>query len=288
MKLVSFLFLSLFCAPAWADLAVPVSQSKIDGCVKVFSMVAAVPLILCVSVVLCSIILFVVFAQKDIPNNKKKKLFFILPSILLIIFLINLIPGHPCKNNMECKIEYMKNRFNLENWCESKLFVINNIRSVCPECNFLSRFDNNDRDACDACLREYHQSWEYTVFKNIPIKCPADKPLMSVDGRCYSCDDNRAIGSENCKVCSNRIITKNGMCVLKCPADKPLKDNRGNCHSCDEKGWINTENCEVCSNRIVDKSGRCVLKCPADKPLRGKYGDCHSCDSRGGDRNRKL
>ena len=115
MRLFGFLFICLFCAPAWADVAVPVSQSKIDGCVKVFSMMATVPLILCALVVLCSIILFFVFSKKDILNNKKKKLFFILPSILLIIFLINLIPGHPCQNNMECRNEYMKNRFNLEN-----------------------------------------------------------------------------------------------------------------------------------------------------------------------------
>ena len=215
MRLFGFLFICLFCMPALADVANPVPLGELYGCVATFSGVSSiVPLILCVSVVLCSIILFFVFAKKDILNNKKKKLFFILPSILLIIFLINLIPGHPCQNNMECKIEYMKNQFNLENWCESKLYVINNIRNVCPTCGISSLFDNNNRDACDACLREYHQSWEYTVFKNIPIKCPADKPLRDEYGSCYSCDSRWGINAENCEVCPNRSKNENGKCVL--------------------------------------------------------------------------
>ena len=213
MQLLSFLLITLFFMPAWADVAAPVSPAKIDGCVEAFSghSVIDVLLILCVSVVLCSIILFVVFAKKDILNNKKKKLFFILPSILLIIFLTNLIPGHPCQNNMECIAEYTVNRHDLESWCYSKLRSMENSSDVCPDCHGII-FGRGDKEKCRICREKHHRSWEYKVFKNIQKKCPSDKPLIGFD--CYSCDTKWGVNAENCEVCPNRIIDKNGWCVL--------------------------------------------------------------------------
>ena len=80
-------------------------------------------------------------------------------------------------------------------------------------------------------------------------------------GSCHSCDREGWVKTENCEVCSNRIIAKNGWCVLKeCPEDKPLMDYWGGCHSCDtERGMLNIENCEVCPNRHKNKNGWCVL-----------------------------
>ncbi|MBQ9738969.1 MAG: hypothetical protein IJV75_05625, partial [Alphaproteobacteria bacterium] len=137
-------------------------------------------------------------------------------------------------------------------------------------------------------------------------ECPAGIPLRSASGDCYSCSDGWRINAENCDVCSNRIVAKNGRCVFKCPADKPLMDENGECyscdteqgieiencdvcpnrivakdgmcHSCDTEQGIEIENCDVCPNRIVAKNGKCVLKCPADKPLMDEDGRCHSCD----------
>lgn len=70
MRLISFLFLSLVCVPVWADVAYPPSSEKVYEYTRAFIMM---PLILCILVILCSVILFCVFNKKNTLNNKKKK-----------------------------------------------------------------------------------------------------------------------------------------------------------------------------------------------------------------------
>lgn len=77
-------------------------------------------------------------------------------------------------------------------------------------------------------------------------KCPENKPLQRWDGRCFSCDEEKAIRlpthcntKHDCEGwCPNRTILYsiggNIPSIPNCPPDKPLMDSVGICHSCNE------------------------------------------------------
>ena len=134
--------------------------------------------------------------------------------------------------------------------------------------------------------------------------CPPDKPMMTVDGVCRSCDDttyntvvNKTINfSSTCSRCPDRELKTswyvNEYCSVKsCPKETPLQNYKGQCLSCDVSeqyvrdpdSWKNYNNsCSLCSNR--GEAGRsstgvgyvCII-CPEDSFV-GLDGRC-SCPS---------
>ncbi len=88
-----------------------------------------------------------------------------------------------------------------------------------------------------------------------------------------------------CEQCPNRVLNKNGKCVLKhCPDEKMFMGGDGKCRSCDSEGAFyvaDEKDCLACPNRQM-LNGKCVLKhCPDERPVRGSDGFCHSCESFG-------
>lgn len=165
MRLISFLFLSLVCVPVWADVAYPPSSEKVYECTRAFIMM---PLILCILVILCSVILFCVFNKKNTLNNKKKKILLIFWCVLVIFSCILVIRPPICQGNVECMTEYMKNKYNLKSWCYDKLYELGNLNVVCPDCRIeFGMLSEVEPEKCRICKDKYYQSWEYKVFKNI-------------------------------------------------------------------------------------------------------------------------
>ena len=128
--------------------------------------------------------------------------------------------------------------------------------------------------------------------------CPADKSLRDKNGKCYSCDDPKAITVNRTDICTSicpkRFInsTADKKCILcgvagTIYANKPLYDYNGNCYSCDyEKGFDMGNHlgstfwkkcASICDNRRSSKN-MCYPACGGDTPLMGTDGNCYSCD----------
>ena len=97
------------------------------------------------------------------------------------------------------------------------------------------------------------------------LRCPADKPLMSNKGICYSCDEIGGVyvgyDGKCSEVCPNRSKSGGGYCFLSCPADKPLMNYKGACYSCDETEGVDVREdgkcSEICPNRVETPGGYC-------------------------------
>ncbi|MBO7258213.1 MAG: hypothetical protein J6V11_04660, partial [Alphaproteobacteria bacterium] len=98
------------------------------------------------------------------------------------------------------------------------------------------------------------------------LPCPADRPLMHDEGKCYSCDEADRINLTSLinvgedgkcsEICPNRVKTSRGYCSLPCPADRPLMDRDGRCYSCDEiiDVDVGALPCEtICPNRMIER-----------------------------------
>ena len=201
-----------------------------------------------------------------------------------------------CNNDGDCKCAT----------CENGLCV-----TLCPEGSSCAKsYDNpnswmcclNEKALNGLCCSSIGENGECcTSTDNC---CPADKPLRSKDGLCYSCDDETIVNVEgmtqNCAVCSNRLLTgSKKYCALKCGLkgttneNKPLMDKDGGCHACDEAKGVNVNgveiNCNVCAKegRYISKqdANYCILcgvkgTSVEDKPLIWLHsGDCYSCDT---------
>ncbi len=143
---------------------------------------------------------------------------------------------------------------------------------------------------CNVCENRKTSMWGYYCILS---ECTPDRPLVDMDGGCYSCEDPNGIlvndlETDCLSVCPNRNLggMENQVCVLNagCPDDKPLAGVFGTCHTCDDTVGVpvnSEEACSTpCSNRYVNSEYLCVSSsCPSDKPLQDYFGTCHSCDA---------
>ncbi|MBR6675652.1 MAG: hypothetical protein IKL32_07040 [Alphaproteobacteria bacterium] len=195
-----------------------------------------------------------------------------------------------CKNDNDCKC----------GTCTEGLCV-----SICPQgASCAIDFDNASSYVC--CLKEFtvgnlccnSVDANGHCCKSNGVCCPENAPILGADGKCYSCDTQKGINvygmTENCNVCSNRVVSQQGYCGLKCgikgtiTEDKPLKGTDGGCYACDEPKTISSDNCSVCPNRFTgttyDSPNQNCYACGIpgttveNKPLGGLYGTCYSCD----------
>ena len=125
----------------------------------------------------------------------------------------------------------------------------------------------------------------YSVLKQCPTGyykslngCESCEP--EIIGRC-AYETGGISYAQICEQCPNRVLNKNGKCVLKqCPAERPARASDGRCHSCDLLDGFRVadeKDCLACPNRQM-LNGKCVLKqCPDEKPLTGGDG-CLACD----------
>ena len=133
--------------------------------------------------------------------------------------------------------------------------------------------------------------------------CPSDKPLLSENGTCHSCDENGSIYESALKDCESicdgsnttthaKRINNSGTCVLaSCPEHIPLHTGT-TCVSCaapPSKKAVSVpskSNCNVCdgsdtnhTKRFFLKPNMCVLDCrTTETPLIDYNGNCHSCN----------
>ena len=137
--------------------------------------------------------------------------------------------------------------------------------------------------------------------------CPDDKPLMTKNGKCYSCNTPDALSvadlKTNCeRLCPNRFVYKGryeNRCNLPCgvegtsTAGKPIPDSWGNCKTCDNatefiamsdkytladyKKWCD-EPCASSSRPRVTNGSSCATICPTGQ-MRDANGKCVNCDS---------
>ena len=125
-------------------------------------------------------------------------------------------------------------------------------------------------------------------------KCPAETPLMSYHGKCFSCNVNDAVDVDNrestCNQdCPNRIVRPEYYCVKSCSGTTPLMDTSYLCNDCNTDKAIPIKtlngNCStLCPNRVIGGSNNayCIKAgCPSDKPLRLKNGTCVACGTTG-------
>ena len=128
--------------------------------------------------------------------------------------------------------------------------------------------------------------------------CPPDKPLRDTDGKCYSCDDPKAITVSRTDICTSmcpkRFINdeRYKKCIL-CGVkgtdveNKPLYNYGGTCYSCDyEKGFamgIDIPHIwhlcsDLCDGKRKTVGEYCYPACSGDTPLMGTDGKCYSCN----------
>lgn len=150
---------------------------------------------------------------------------------------------------------------------------------ACDESDFLK----TDKENCDKCSnrRMLEVSYQKNNFHCV-LACPPEKPLQDYKGKCYSCDDESAVftDDEDCQKCPNRRMLSR-YCLPSCQMKGSIQNYKGKCYSCDEENVISDipeEECTKCPNREMAEWSRCVVKCPADKPMRNDEGKCYSCD----------
>ena len=80
-------------------------------------------------------------------------------------------------------------------------------------------------------------------------KCPKDKPLRLISGKCVSCNTDD-IGTSGYEKCTNREII-DGKGYKQCPDDKPIMTFDGNCVACNAIGkWdLVQSGCEKCNKK---------------------------------------
>lgn len=153
----------------------------------------------------------------------------------------------------------------------------------------------------DTCSNLCSNRKEQNGYCVIIDECPAERPLMGADGKCYACDDgtNGNINvwgvEENCSRCPKRFLAgtiedqKRSICSL-CGVEgssfeeSPLIYNLGGCYSCDyylplqQYGQKEEYRCEkVCPDRLYYNT-QCYQACSGDTPLRNGKG-CFACDN---------
>lgn len=135
-------------------------------------------------------------------------------------------------------------------------------------------------------LYEGEYMWRHKGESVCRPKCSPKKPLLSKDGKCFSCDTAEEISiaiHEECEsLCPNRELNNYLGCVLKKTGEKPLKIGRSS-FACDDRENLYTGNEEACltpcPNRIFDKGFCRLTACPSNMPLVDVFGDCFTCDT---------
>lgn len=135
-------------------------------------------------------------------------------------------------------------------------------------------------------LYEGEYTWRRKGESVCRPKCPPNKPLLSHDAKCFSCETAEelsiAISEECSSLCPNRELNRYSWCVQKKTGEKPLKIGRES-FACDDPENLYTGNEEACltpcPNRIFDKGFCRLTACPANMPLVDVFGDCFTCDT---------
>ncbi|MBR4931787.1 MAG: hypothetical protein IKZ02_02025, partial [Alphaproteobacteria bacterium] len=126
--------------------------------------------------------------------------------------------------------------------------------------------------------------------------CPADKPLIDKDGKCFACDEEAGVNVtgvlDNCKKCPSRYLvtgTYTGDYCALCGvagttvADKKALNTFGTCQSCEDSNLINVHGIEssclsLCPNRMLI-GDKCYREyCSETVPLEDIDGKCHPCN----------
>ncbi|MBQ8482633.1 MAG: hypothetical protein IJ532_08925 [Alphaproteobacteria bacterium] len=148
-------------------------------------------------------------------------------------------------------------------------------QNKCFSCFEIQNLSISEKE-CDKCPNRkyiYSKQWKHG---ECTLPCPSNKPLKRWDGKCFSCDEKKAVALEtwcnfdiDCDVCPNRTILYsvggNIPSILNCPPNKPLMDSHGVCYSCDTPQYIdvkwNGDLCtKICSNRYLDTTNdSCIL-----------------------------
>ena len=108
--------------------------------------------------------------------------------------------------------------------------------------------------------------------------CPPDRPLMTADGVCRSCEDSTynvvvksgVNVSQNCTRCPNRELKTswytNEFCSVKtCPPETPWQNYQGKCLACDDP----------------TTTSNITFVCDPDRPDRNYHDLCSLCPNRG-------
>ena len=140
----------------------------------------------------------------------------------------------------------------------------------CFSCQEPRNYDYSKED-CAKCPNRVYKEYPHLNVKHCELQCPEDKPLQRWDGKCFSCDEEKAIRlPTHCNIehdcedwCPNRTILYaiggNILSIPNCPTDKPLMDSAGICHECDEIADI-----------FLDYNERlCEKSCPTQRYLDG-------------------
>ena len=137
----------------------------------------------------------------------------------------------------------------------------------CYSCDDVLSFEIASRELCEKLCPNRKDNavgmGTHPAVVNCALKkCPNEAPLRDEKGNCYPCNTHWEYVFEaniqNCDICPNRYIDKNGNCLLKgqkelkpqwekykngpyesddtiCPKDKPLKSWNNLCFSCNVK-----------------------------------------------------
>lgn len=136
-----------------------------------------------------------------------------------------------------------------------------------------SRDFSIDKEYCDKCSNRVYKEYSHWGVAVCSLKCPTDKPLQRWDGKCFSCDEEKAVRlPTHCNLendcedwCKNRTILYdvggNVPSIPNCPENKPLPDSAGICHACDETADI----------LVNYNESLCEKICPAQRYSDGPY-----------------
>jgi hypothetical protein len=113
--------------------------------------------------------------------------------------------------------------------------IMNESECQTDACNYLSKSDYISEECCPN--RERNKDG-YSVLKQCPTGyykslngCESCEP--EIIGRC-AYETGGITDAQMCEQCPNRVLNKNGKCVLKqCPDEKMFLAGDGKCHSCD-------------------------------------------------------
>lgn len=179
--------------------------------------------------------------------------------------------------------------FNNDDKIDSYQNAVLAVNGVCPENAPLLEGDrcyscdtrdilSLSEDICRKCPNRVYKSYPRWKYGECELPCPPDKPLQRWDGKCFSCNEPKAVLlpthcnlEKDCEdICPNRTVlyTVGGSnpSVPNCPKDRPLMDSEGVCFSCDtpvpvDLGWGNEALCEKFCKGIRELHyDQCILK----------------------------